>query len=720
MCLHFIVPRHLLLLQDPSCIQPAAPVNVIGTGLGQNSASLDWSAGSPSGSPAITYYWVVGTSSNVTYGYGVAQGTTASNWVGTNALSPNTTYYLRVYAISSCNNVPTLYSTSPPFTTSGPSCIQPAAPVNVIGTGLGQNSASLDWSAGSPSGSPAITYYWVVGTSSNVTFGYGVAQGTTASNWVGTNALSPNTTYYLRVYAISSCNNVPTLYSTSPPFTTSGPSCIQPAAPVNVIGTGLGQNSASLDWSSGNPAGSPTIIYYWVVGTSSTVTFGYGVDQGTTTSNWVGTNALSPNTTYYLRVYAISSCNNVPTLYSTSPPFTTSGPSCIQPAAPVNVIGTGLGQNSASLDWSSGSPSGSPAITYYWVVGTSSTVTYGYGVAQGTTTSNWVGTNALSPNTTYYLRVYAISSCNNVPTLYSTSPPFTTSGPSCIQPGKPINVFATPTGQNSASFDWSAGNPSGSPVITYYWVVGTSPSVTYGNGVAQGSLLGNWASTNALQPNTMYYLRVFAKSSCNNVPTLYSTSPPFTTSGPSCIQPAAPVNVIGTGLGQNSASLDWSAGSPSGSPAITYYWVVGTSSNVTFGYGVAQGTTASNWVGTNALSPNTTYYLRVYAISSCNNVPTLYSTSPPFTTSGPSCIQPAAPVNVIGTGLGQNSASLDWSSGNPAGSPTIIYYWVVGTSSTVTFGYGVDQGTTTSNWVGTNALSPNTTYYLRVYAISKL
>ncbi|MBK8515989.1 MAG: hypothetical protein IPL55_06780 [Saprospiraceae bacterium] len=132
------------------------------------------------------------------------------------------------------------------------------------------------------------------------------------------------------------------------------------------------------------------------------------------------------------------SCNNVPTLYSTSPPFTTSGPSCIQPAAPVNVIGTGLGQNSASLDWSSGSPSGSPAITYYWVVGTSSTVTYGYGVAQGTTTSNWVGTNALSPNTTYYLRVYAISSCNNVPTLYSTSPPFTTSGPSCIQPGSQL------------------------------------------------------------------------------------------------------------------------------------------------------------------------------------------------------------------------------------------------------------------------------------------
>ncbi|MBK8515990.1 MAG: hypothetical protein IPL55_06785 [Saprospiraceae bacterium] len=407
--------------------------------------------------------------------------------------------------------------------------------------------------------------------------------------------------------------------------------------PINVFATPTGQNSASFDWSAGNPSGSPVITYYWVVGTSPSVTYGNGVAQGSLLGNWASTNALQPNTMYYLRVFAKSSCNNQNSDYSTSAPFTTSGYPCIQPGIPQYVYASPTGPNSAGLDWSVENPLGSPLVTYFWVVGTSPSVTFGNGIAQGSTNNTWVSTNALNPNTTYYLRVYAISSCNNVPSAYGTSPAFTTSGTSCITPGKPINVFATPTGQNSASFDWSAGNPSGSPVITYYWVVGTSPSVTYGNGVAQGSLLGNWASTNALQPNTMYYLRVFTKSSCNNQNSDYSTSAPFTTSG-SCAPPSIQSsNIYFSMVSTQKFTVSWTIGNgkrslvkintsntftppANGTDPVADNNYLGTGEQVVY-----NGT--GNSVTITGLPLNSTLWIRVYE-ANCSGTYTVYNISP--------------------------------------------------------------------------------------------
>ncbi|MBC7884761.1 MAG: SBBP repeat-containing protein, partial [Saprospiraceae bacterium] len=195
---------------------------------------------------------------------------------------------------------------------------------------------------------------------------------------------------------------------------------------------------------------------------------------------------------------------------------------CITPGTPVAVTGTGTGPTTASLDWASGSPVGSATVTYYWVVGTSPTVTYGNGVAQGSTTGFWAGATGLSPGTIYYLRVYATTSCDNTSSGYGTSYAFITTGYGiCTTPGTPVSVTGTATGPTTASLDWAAGNPVGSPTVTYYWVVGTSPAVTYGNGVAQGSTTGFWAGATGLSPGTIYYLRVFASTSCNNTSSGY-------------------------------------------------------------------------------------------------------------------------------------------------------------------------------------------------------
>ena len=182
-----------------------------------------------------------------------------------------------------------------------------------------------------------------------------MAQGSTTATWVSTNALSPNTTYFLRVFAVSSCNGVSSAYGTSAWFTTpSNPICITPGAPLNVIGTAISQNSANLNWSPGILAGTPTVRYFWVVGTTPNVQFGHGVIQGITTDTWFPVHELTPGTTYYLRVYAVANCNNVKSDYGTSAAFTTHS-SCLSPTIQSsNISFSSVSTQQFTVNWNNG------------------------------------------------------------------------------------------------------------------------------------------------------------------------------------------------------------------------------------------------------------------------------------------------------------------------------------------------------------------------------
>ncbi|MBC7885738.1 MAG: T9SS type A sorting domain-containing protein, partial [Saprospiraceae bacterium] len=360
--------------------------------------------------------------------------------------------------------------------------------------------------------------------------------------------------------------------------------------------------------------------------------------QGSTTGFWAGATGLSPGTIYYLRVFASTSCNNTNSGYGTSYAFITTGNGiCTTPGTPVGVTGTATGPTTASLDWAAGNPVGSPTVTYYWVVGTSPAVTYGNGVAQGSTTGFWAGATGLSPGTIYYLRVFASTSCNNTNSGYGTSYAFITTGYGiCTTPGTPVGVTGTATGPTTASLDWASGNPVGSPTVTYYWVVGTSPAVTYGNGVAQGSTTGFWAGATGLSPGTIYYLRVYASTSCNNSKSGYGTSYAFTTYG-GCVSPTTQSSTITfTLVSTLQFTANWVNGS--GSKRVVK---INTVNNFTppangtdpvanshyVGYGeqvVYNGN--GNSVNITGLVPNTTYWIRIYE-ANCEGTNTVYNTS---------------------------------------------------------------------------------------------
>jgi len=168
--------------------------------------------------------------------------------------------------------------------------------------------------------------------------------------------------------------------------------------------------------------------------------------------------------------------------------------------APSSANCTGTTQSTASLSWGSGSGNGT--ITYYWVVGTSSGISYPNGSVSGgygSTTGTSASASGLSANTAYYLRVYASATCGS--SGYQTSGVFTT------VPVAPVANVQTNVRANSFTANWSA---SAGGATGYYLDVSTSPTfATYISGF-QNKNVGNVTSyaLTGLNRYTHYYYRV--------------------------------------------------------------------------------------------------------------------------------------------------------------------------------------------------------------------
>ena len=131
---------------------------------------------------------------------------------------------------------------------------------------------------------------------------------------------------------------------------------------------------------------------------------------------------------------------------------------------------------------------------------------------------------------------------------------FSLSAFSCETPGTPTSPIAAETNHTTASLSWSASSTVGSPTVTYYWSVGTSPSHTYSSGyVTRGTTSSTSTSATGLSCGTNYYLRVYAETNCDNTSSGIATSSPFSLE---CL-PSCDYNVPFTG----SESISTASGS---------------------------------------------------------------------------------------------------------------------------------------------------------------
>jgi|GEM_PF-3173397 len=265
---------------------------------------------------------------------------------------------------------------------------------------------------------------------------------------------SSTTTYYARNYNNS---NFSSSCASATVSVTSAPS-----APSSASGSATSSTGANISWSSMSGASS----YYWVVSTSNTATYGTGSWYGNTASTSTTVSGLSPNTTYYLRVYAYNSCGS--SGYTTSSAFTT------YPSDPTSVSVT----NSTVCSGTS---------TTLTANGASGTV-YWYSGSCGGTYINTGNTLTVSPSstTTYYARNYngnfssgcasATVTVNALPTLAAITG--TTS----------VCVGNTTTLANSqAGGTWSSASTSKATV---------DPSTGVVTGVSEGTSVITYSYTN--------------------------------------------------------------------------------------------------------------------------------------------------------------------------------------------------------------------------------
>jgi uncharacterized protein (TIGR02145 family) len=304
--------------------------------------------------------------------------------------------------------------------------------VNTYGGNMTETTISVEYEVVNDGGFPVTARGVCWNTSGSPTLsGSYTSDGTGTGSYLSTiTGLTPNTTYYIRAYAVNMAgtayaNEITVQTSISPEPPDVSTTTIVEITPVSAKSGGNISNSGGSDviargicWNTG---GSPDI--------ESDAFTTDGAGTGTFTSEMAG---LAAGTSYFVRAYATNSggtaygneLNFLP-LDSQLAEVTTAGITgityCAANAGGEVVTGNGADVSARGVCWNS---SGNPTITDFHTTDGSGT---------GAFTSEITG---LSGNSTYYVRAYAT---NGVGTSYGTEQAFTTAtadGQPC--PGVPI------------------------------------------------------------------------------------------------------------------------------------------------------------------------------------------------------------------------------------------------------------------------------------------
>jgi hypothetical protein len=98
-------------------------------------------------------------------------------------------------------------------------CVAPGTPTSLNTTVTGNSTATISWIAGTPAGSPTVSFNWNLYTSLGVL----VNSGNTTSTSVNLTGLNCGASYYFTVYASTTCGSLNSSTATSVNFTTWAP-----------------------------------------------------------------------------------------------------------------------------------------------------------------------------------------------------------------------------------------------------------------------------------------------------------------------------------------------------------------------------------------------------------------------------------------------------------------------------------------------------------------
>ena len=532
-------------------------------------------------------------------------------------LSPNTTYYVRAYAT---NEVGTSYGNEVFFPTEQ----APDLPTVIIDSvrGITQTTIIIYGNVTS-SGGATVTARGVCWN----TFPTPTLSNNYTTNGSGTGTfvsyvteLTPNTSYYIRVYAT---NSIGTGYGNEINFTT-GQTTTSPTVTTDDV-TNITQTTASSGGNVTSDGGAAVTVRGVCWSTSQNPTT---ADNLTTDGSGIGTfisslSALTANTTYYVRAYATNSAG---TSYGNQKSYTTL-PDVTVPTvstAPVTNVTTNTATSGGTVTDDGGAFVSARGVC--WNTSQNPTLADPY-TTDGTGTGSYVSQlTGLTSNTTYYVRAYATNSAG---TAYGNQESFTTLQDPVL-PTVTTND-ATDITQTTATSGGNVVSDGGATVTVrgVCWSTSSNPS-TADNHTTDGSGIGAFVSyLTGLTPNTFYYVRAYAT---NSVGTAYGNEITFTTL--SNITLPTVTTDDATNITQTTATSGGNVTSDGGGTVTARGVCWSTSSNPTLS---DSHTTDGSGLGTfvsyiTGLIAYTQYYVRAYAT---NSVGTAYGNEISFTTLQP-------------------------------------------------------------------------------------
>ena len=640
---------------------------------GVNKANITWTAPTSTGGSAITSYRVE-YSTNSDFSNLTSRNVGKSLTLALTGLTPDTTYYARVIAISLAGeSVATSSVNAKTFAL-------PTAPSATATGSVGQ--ITVNWAAPSANGGSPVTGYRIE-YSTNSDFSGSTSVKTLSSATSATiTKLPAGTTYYVRVFAS-------TLVGES--IATAGTSTITTAVPaaLNAPTLTAGFGKFTSTWTA--PATESPITGYRVE-YSKNADFSASKSVSTTPLVLTSTiSSLTAGTTYYVRVYAKSAAGE--SLAGTTATIKVAS----APSAP-NALTLTKATNTITGSWTAPTSEGASPVTGY-VLQYSTDSTFATGMKSVTSKTLTATIKSLAPNTTYYVRAAAVSLAGQG--LYSNVESITT----VDQPAVPTALTLTPRGK-SLTATWT-----GSANTTSYTVqVSTTSSFTAATTVSQDFTTSE-GTVAGLNPATKYYVRVMASTS--EASSAYTSSKNVTTHS----APADVANLSSNYIMDGGVQLNWDSYGTETAPIESFN--VKYSTDVTFTYGVTEFN--QEWVGArvDSLTPGGTYYMTVQSVNSAG----VSSWSQPLEVKAPSVT--AAPTNVYAEDyslLGDQSGYLHigWTRADEYSAGIWTDSTIVQYSTDSTFATGITELVAPGWAENTYTTVPATgaTYYVRVATVN--
>jgi uncharacterized protein (TIGR02145 family) len=458
---------------------------------------------------------VYGTTSNPTLSNTILTiGSGIGGFSGTfSGLTPNTTYYVRAYATNSAG---TGYGNEISFQT-----LPVAVPILVTTdvSGITQTTVTSGGTISNDGGAIVTERGIVYGTSSNpTTTNTKVSSGSgTGSFNVNITTLTPNTTYYIRSYAINSAG---TGYGNIITFQTTVPAV--PSLTTREI-LNITNTTATGGGSITNDGGSSITAkgICWGISPNPT-TFDSKTIDGTGTTTFTSfITGLSANVTYYVRAYAT---NSTGTGYGNQQSFTTSSTSNTLPVVTSTSV-TGLTTIQATFNAEVNSQGGGTVTERGAVWNTSGNPTVNSNrVPSGAGTGVYTATiTGLSGGSNYYVRAYAL---NSFGISYGLEIPFST-----IQGLPTVSISSISVQTTGAVVDGLVTDAGGQTIIErgVVWNTTGTPT-TLDNKIVNGISLGIYSTQiSGLILGSTYFVRTYATNASG---TAYSNTRTITTALP--------------------------------------------------------------------------------------------------------------------------------------------------------------------------------------------